>query len=375
MITTIGILLCVAAGGVLYGQLFAPAVMAEPSAFAVPRADLSRYGAMWASYVVPPVQHPFLGEAAGRIWNELGVREGMLEQQLSLGFAILALGAVAVWPSKSVRREGQITRRGCLLLLTTVAIVALVCSMAPDRRIGDAAVVWPSILLHDTVPMFRAYARFGVVVQLMAALLAGIGVDRLLSSGARGKRVGGIALVTLALGEYAVWPPALSRDVLPTTAHRWVVDQPDPLRVLDCVELTSETASIPWMTHQRVSVMGSPFDDCAEPNLAEKLAANGYTHLLLRHDAPTDWRLPRSSVPYTVRTERLFADAELLAIAARAPSLYTLEMQGFHPREHDRNWTWRWMGSTARWTIVNRSGTPIMAAVESRWRRFRATVL
>jgi hypothetical protein len=31
--------------------------------------------------------------------------------------------------------------------------------------------------------MFRAYARFGVVVQLMAALLAGVGVDRLRRAG------------------------------------------------------------------------------------------------------------------------------------------------------------------------------------------------
>ena len=74
--------------------------------------------------------------------------------------------------------------------------------------------------------MFRAYARFGVVVQLMAALLAGIGVDYLRRAGTRRAQIACLALVALAAGEYAVSPSALWRDVLPTAAHRWVARQP-----------------------------------------------------------------------------------------------------------------------------------------------------
>ena len=73
--------------------------------------------------------------------------------------------------------------------------------------------------------MFRSYARFGVIVQLMAAVLAGVGISRLLARGTGAARAICAALVALAIAEYAVWPPALSRDVLPTAAHRWVMQQ------------------------------------------------------------------------------------------------------------------------------------------------------
>ena len=58
---------------------------------------------------------------------------------------------------------------------------------ADDRRVHLRR--GPSALLYDVVPMFRSYARFGVVVQLMAALLAGIGVDCLRRAGTRRAQV------------------------------------------------------------------------------------------------------------------------------------------------------------------------------------------
>ena len=130
--------------------------------------------------------------------------------------------------------------------------------------------------------MFRAYARFGVVVQLMAALLAGIGAQCLWQSGSRARRMACVVLVALTAGEYAVWPPALSRDVLPTSAHRWVMRPALPIRALDCAPLTPESESVTWLSGYRVALGGGWFDDCAEPNFADKLASGGYTHLIVR---------------------------------------------------------------------------------------------
>ncbi len=108
--------------------------------------------------------------------------------------------------------------------------------------------------------MFRSYARFGVVVQLMAALLAGIGVDYLRRAGTRRARIACLALVALAAGEYAVSPSALWRDVLPTTAHRWVARQPDRVRVLDCTPLNQESESVQWLTGDRVTLLGGSIE-------------------------------------------------------------------------------------------------------------------
>ena len=46
-----------------------------------------------------------------------------------------------------------------------------------------------------------------------------------------------------------------------------------------------------------------------------------------------------------------------------AAQLYTATMTGFFPREHDAEWSWRWMGADAAWTIVNTSVRPVVATL------------
>ena len=196
-----------------YASYAARAVVVNRAAFAFPRADLFRYSAKWWSYLVPPVEHPLLGATARRVWNAAGVREGLLEQQVSLGWGIVALGLIASFRWLSRDREPASLARVPVLVI--VAAAALVCSLSPERTIGAFTFVRPSAVLYNVVPMFRSYARFGVVVQLMAALLAGIGVDYLRRAGTRRAQIVCLALVALAAGEYAVAPSALWRDVLP----------------------------------------------------------------------------------------------------------------------------------------------------------------
>ena len=214
---------------------------------------------------------------------------------MSLGWGIVALGLIAVfcgWLGSRGHAHGSDLRRehrrslARVPVLVIVAVAALVCSLSPERTIGAFTFVRPSALLYDVVPMFRSYARFGVVVQLMAALLAGIGVDYLRRAGTRRAQIVCLALVALAAGEYAVWPSALWRDVLPTTAHRWVVRQPVPagprLRAA-----RSGVASVQWLTGHRVASLA--LDERlhgAEP--VPEARGDGYTHLLVRRDTADD---------------------------------------------------------------------------------------
>ncbi|MEO5819344.1 MAG: hypothetical protein ABIT71_02475, partial [Vicinamibacteraceae bacterium] len=268
---TVGSLLAIAATGLAYAWLAASAAIANPAAFAFPRADLFLYGAKWWSYLMPPIAHPLLGATAQRMWRDAGVHEGLLEQQVSLGWGVVGLGIIAiVWWLSGDRHPASRTR---VPLVAAVAFAALLCSLSPERTIGSFTFVRPSSVLYDIVPMFRSYARFGVVVQLMAALLAGIGVDRLVRTGATWARIAATALVALAAAEYAVVPSTQWRDPLPTTAHRWIAQQGDRIRALDCVPLDLESESVRWLTDNRVTMLGGPISDCAEPNLSQKLAA------------------------------------------------------------------------------------------------------
>ena len=283
---TVASLALIAASGLAYASYAASAVVVNRAAFAFARADLFRYSAKWWSYLVPPVAHPLLGATAHRIWNVVDVRDGLLEQQVSLGWGIVALALIAVF--RWLVRRSDVWQPASLArvpVLVIVAVAALVCSLSPERTIGRYTFVRPSAFLYHVVPMFRSYARFGVVVQLMAALLAGIGVDYLRRAGTRRAQILCLTLVALAAGEYAVSPPALWRDVLPTTAHRWVVRQPGRVRALDCTPLDQESESVQWLTGYRVTLLGGPIGDCSDAHLSEKLAAYGYTHLLVRRDS------------------------------------------------------------------------------------------
>lgn len=358
---TVGSVLLIAASGIAYASYAATAVVENRAAFAFPRAALFSHSAHWWSYLLPPVEHPLLGPAAHRIWNAVGVREGLLEQQVSLGWGLVGLGLIAVFRSAGDREPRARARVSVLII---VAVAAFVCSLAPKWTIGGFTFFGPSGLLYIVVPMFRAYARFGVVVQLMAALLAGIGVEYLRRAGTWRAHIVGLALVAFAVGEYAVAPSDLWRDVLPTKAHRWVVQQPGRVQALDCMPASQESGSVEWLTGHRVMLSPSSSGDCMEPNFSQKLAATGYTHLLVRRDTAEGHWLAQRAAPDGLRVVATFDDGDVFAVTAQTPPIYTAAMTGFFPREHDSERSWQWMGSEAAWTVVNTAARPLVATLE-----------
>jgi len=368
---TLGSLVLIGAAGLAYASYAAHVVIVNREAFAFRRADLFEFSAKWWSYLVPPVEHPLLGATVHRLWNAVGVGDGLLEQQVSLGWGIIALGLIAVFrwsyrpaPPNPPGLPGLPAppALASVPVLATVAVAALLCSLSPERTIGAFTFIRPSALLYHIVPMFRAYARFGVIVQLMAALLAGIGVDYLRTGTGRAQIVC-LVLVAMAAGEYAVAPSTQWRDVLPTTAHRWITQQHGRMRVLDCTPLNQESQSVQWLTGYRVSLLGGSLGDCNDPNLSYKLAANGYTHLLVRRGpAGTQWFEDRPT-PDGLRAAARFDDGLVLAVVAQTSAIYTETMAGFYPREQDAEWSWRWMGADAAWTIVNTGNRPIAATL------------
>jgi hypothetical protein len=284
---------------------------------------------------------------------------------VSLGWGIVALGIIAIlsWPAsaKAAARLAEVRSR--VPVLVVVAAVALVCSLSPERTIGPFTFVRPSALLYNVVPMFRSYARFGVVVQLMAALLAGIGVDRLRRAGTKRAQILCGVLVALAAGEYAVSPSALWRDVLPTPAHRWVTRQVARVRALDCTALDQESESVQWLTGHRVTLLGGSISDCTDANLSRTLAANGFTHLLVRRDTAAGGQLSADQPPDGLRVAARFDDGQVFEVTEPALAIYTAAVTGFSPRERDAEWAWRWMGADAAWTIVNAASRPIAATL------------
>ena len=121
-------------------------------------------------------------------------------------------------------------------------------------------------------------------------------------------------------------PFALWRDVLPTRAHRWVARQPGRVHALDCAPVTQESASVPWLTAGRITLPDAAVTDCGEPDLAGKLAANGYTHLIVRRGTEESQWFDDHAPPPGLRVAARFADGRVFAVD-REPSA------GLHGRD------------------------------------------
>ncbi len=348
--------------GWLYVRWTAGPLAGLAASFAFPRADIARYAARWYSYLLPPVDHPLAGDRVWAFWRGRSIADGLVEQQLTLGWALLGLAVVAVVFGGRRRARGM--AGGGVGLLLALAIAAILGSLAPQAVAGP----WPApalpAMLHPVLPMFRAYARLGILAQLAVAQLAAFGAAELAKRGRHG-RLAAVALVLLAAVELAPMPPWRWHPVLPTRAHQWMARQPAPWRLVDCTQAPPAVArSIVRFLPQPASLLSPEVPDCAEPGLPAKLAAKGYSHLLLRRDSAEQRWLADRGLPTGLVEMRRFDDSRLLRVEAAPATVYVDLWRGFSWREYAGDRTFRWLEPSGEWRLVNRGATTLEGRLE-----------
>lgn len=276
-----GLLLAALAGaGAAYVAVMAPWLLAgDPGPLAFPLEAVVEHGALWQAYLLPAVEHPVLGTWSREVLRALGVRQGIVEQQIGVPWSVLALAVVGVVWAKGTSGTRP---RAVGLALLAIGGLAWLCSLAPGQRLGPVTLPAPAAWIHAALPVFRAFARFGLAVALVTAVLAGLGWAALRASAARGARILGWLL---ALGTcFELWPlPWRSRDVLPTEAHRHLAGMPGPLTVFDSAPLTPTDVMIPVFMGHRVVFNDRPGDAWWGRDTADRLSSLGVTHVIVRH--------------------------------------------------------------------------------------------
>lgn len=373
--TALGALGALAGGGLTWLYLRHPEVLAGWRTIGeFPASDLSIYSARWWSYLLPPVGHPIFGPWIDRFWSDHPLAEGMVEHQLYVGVAPLALAAFAV---VVLPRRLDARRRRWVLVLAAIAVAAYAFSLPPRFGEGGASLAGPSRLFELTMPMFRAYARVGILAVLAILLLAALALGHLLARGGRA-RVAAVVLVLVGSVELTPLPPWRWHWVLPTAGHRWLAATPGRLRILDCTRPTLGEQNISSLMPHPTSVLGvfsepppegpvrrfwtdldildpvRPISDCAEPGLGAKLAAMRYTHALVR----ADYRLADRVSSDGLVLERTFDDSEIYRVDATPATVFTREIEGFYWRAGPAGSTHRWMGPAGTWVVVNRADQP-----------------
>ena len=346
----------VALAGYGYVRRYAPSVIERPASLAFPASDVELYTARLSSYLLPPVWHPLVGGEVRAWLAERGVHQELLERQLSVGWGLLALAAVAAVLWLGGRREGGLR---AFPYVAVLGAAALICSLSPTWQVAGLAVPRPSGWLYRMAPMFRAHARFGMIVGLAVAIAAAAGFGALIASRRRTSRAVALVVAALAAVEFAPFPPWHWRDVLPTSAHRFLVATHAGGPTLDCVSGTdpAQISALP-LFGPGLRLL-APGQDCGEVELPGKLAARGVHHLIVRLDTPVgDW-YQRRPTPPGLRPVGDFRDALLYDVEAAPVALEADFGTGFAAREYTGARSYRWMGERAELVLVNRTGTTI----------------
>ena len=324
--------------GLLCIAFLRPEVFTNPQGLAFPAADAEKYAARPYAYLTPAVENPVLGSLGRAVWARSDAGDSLVEQQVYLGWLVLAL---AIWGLVVWRRSPALSDRRAVPFLLVLIGAGLVLSLSPVIQIGWFAVPAPSWLLRAVAPMFRAYARFGFLVQLGVMLLAGLAVTWWLRERLRHRSWVVIVVSVLVLIELAPFPPWRAHSLYPNDGYHYLQNTDSDWSAIDCTLAPEVLDSVAVLVDRPLTVADGTVHDCGEPDLAAKLAAQGITHAIDRLDGPLSGRIG------FVLTAPDLTGVGVYRVEAPPAAFYVRRWSGFSWREGAGEQSIRWSGSQA----------------------------
>ena len=209
-----------------------------------PFEDLFSQSARPLSYLLPSPEHPFLGGLArGFVGTDI-YGMSLTEHALYLGWVplVLAFAAFRRWrrnrklPSYQVTKSPESNENFYIGFFVFLAVAAWLFSQPPWWDIFGFKIYMPSFFMYKILPMFRAYCRFGIVVMLAVAVLAGFGLKFILErfKSQKTKVVVTALFYGLVLFEFWNWPPYKVIDLSRVPAvYYWIKEQPKDIVIAD----------------------------------------------------------------------------------------------------------------------------------------------
>ncbi len=215
--------------------------------------DLFSQSARPLSYFLPATVHPVFGGFTENFLGSSLYGESLTEHALYLGWVPLILAFVAFrrwWKS----RKGKLAslNRFYIGYFCLLAVVAWFLSQPPWWNILGFRIYMPSFFLYKILPMFRAYCRFGIVVMLAVAALAGFGLKFILDKFKTRKPKIAITAIFcgLVLFEFWNWPPYKVINVSKAPAvYYWLKGKPSGIVIAE-YPLDADSPNVMYMFYQ-----------------------------------------------------------------------------------------------------------------------------
>jgi hypothetical protein len=106
---------------------------------------------------------------------------------------------------------------------------------------------------------------------------------------------------------------------------------------------------------RQVSFLSVDIPTCTDPELGQKLAALGYTHIIVRGGTAASKLL--SPLAPGIALAQDFPDSRVYTVATKLPPVVTVSASGFYGYEHQNDDWWRWMSPAGTWTVRNTTAT------------------
>lgn len=195
-----------------------------------PFEDLFMQSAKPLSYLLPSAQHPIFGKFTQYFVGDFLYGVSFTEHTLYLGWTTIVLSFVAFryWKKRGKLNKLEEKENFTIGYFILLAIVAWLFSQPPWWRFGSVRILLPSFFMYKILPMFRAYARFGIVIMLAMSVLAGFGLKSILEKFKTQKMKILITCLfsSLVLFEFWNYPPFKVIDLTKYPAvYDWIKDE------------------------------------------------------------------------------------------------------------------------------------------------------
>ena len=324
-----------------------------------PAGDLVKYAARWYDYFLPSEFHPVFGR-----WTQ-GYARHYFERSLYIGCVPIILAVVAV--VRSLRHKAQDASRFVIFFFAAAGVIFFVVSLKPVFQIGGLKIPNFSWFAYKILPMFRVYARMGVLVIFSVAVLAGYGLKYVLDAikSRRGKVAVFILCIGLVLFEYINFPPFHNVDLSGVPSiYKWLGEEPEGVVAAEYPLVRSvEERHSEYLFHQRVhkkplingaseGTLGDAFRrEMRYPHFVETaglLAYLGADYLIVHKDCYTEQYLREIDGNRGLEFIADFPAARVYRIVAEPEELVTVFWKDFGSWERwDDGRDWRWMGNNA----------------------------
>ena len=391
----------------------------KPAVYSRVYPQLFFFSAHLRDYCLPSVDHPLWGGGVERIVSKFKDYDNLFENTLFLGYLPLLLTALALvrfWRGGSWRNSlskkstppDQNLRRWTFTF-ALLALVMVIFSAPPVSRVFGIPLYFPSHFLHKLFPMFRAYARFGILVMLGVAVLAGIGLTYLLQRirTAHHRSILVAIIIGVVMLEFANFPPyRTTRDPEMSEFYQWLASQPRDVVIAEYPLVSSEEPqTYQYLCYQKFhqkkllngAMLGTVYDsirkelvDISRPETVSFLKSLGMRYIIIHNDLYLEGPIPRplqryystryqdeffpefnKNQPPSIEEESglklVWFSGELSAYEVTAkplPLILAYHMNIGEEEDWGEEGLWRWMENNGEIILLNTTTNSLTAELE-----------